>query len=75
MLIIYGILDDGTALGVSSIKKSISLLGGRPGTSSRNTSLYSLNMGWSSRFGLSFSIDSSTYMGYKEHPFMQYFFI
>jgi hypothetical protein len=28
----------------------MSLLRGRPGTSSENTSLYSLNMGWSYRF-------------------------
>jgi hypothetical protein len=75
VLILYGILDDGTSPGVSSIKKLISLLGGRPGTSSGNMSLYSLNMGWSSRCGLSFSTDSNTYMACKEHPFLQYFFI
>jgi hypothetical protein len=51
VLIIYGVLDVGTTLGESYIEKSISLLGGRPGTSSGNVSLYSLNMGWSPRFG------------------------
>jgi hypothetical protein len=75
VLILYGVLDVGTTPSVSSIEKSISLLGGRPGTSSGNTSLYSLNMGWSSRFGFSFSTYSITCMSYKEHPFLQYFFI
>jgi hypothetical protein len=74
MLILYGVLDVGTAPGVSSIEKSISLLGGTPGTSFGHMYLYSLNMGWSSRFGLSSSTESDTCMTYKEYPFMQYFF-
>jgi hypothetical protein len=61
VLILYGVLDAGTALSVSSIEKSISLLGGRPQVLllGIHVLVYSFNMGCSSRFGLSSSADSN----------------
>ena len=53
MFIRYRAFELGTAPGTSSIVKSNSLLGGNPGISSGNTSVYSFKTGISSIFNLS----------------------
>ncbi|PHT72062.1 hypothetical protein T459_22847 [Capsicum annuum] len=51
--ILYGGIDMGKVFGIWSIPKSISLMGGTPGRSSKNTSENSFTTGTDSRLGVS----------------------
>ena len=70
----YKAFELGTAPGTSSIVKSNSLLGGNPGISSGNTSVYSFKIGIFSIFNLSVSVlpSSSIIVAAQAlHPFLK----
>ena len=70
-LIWYGVLEIGDALGINSMVKSMSLLGGKPGISSGNTSINSYTIGIFSNIGaFSLELVKPTCMAYSWHPFL-----
>ena len=70
-LIQYGVLEMGDALGINSIVKSMSLLGGKPGISSGNTSTESFPMRLFSIIGVfSLELIKPTWLAYNWHPFL-----
>jgi hypothetical protein len=73
VLILYGVFDIGTTLGIKPIKKCVSLFGGKLSISS-NTSTYPLNTRNSSRLRIVHLVGSSTIVTYNWKPLLKHHF-